>query len=224
MARLRKAAKIWRRPEARTAAVSVLVAESADFFTVNPEAIFNSSAPLEVELGAGKGDFIVARAVENPDRNFLAIELSGLVSRMLAVRCGRAGLSNLRVIRMDARSLVNLMLESESVSTYHIYFPDPWPKERHHKHRLFTPHFVAGLYRTMAVGGTLQVATDVPDYARQIFQLLDESDLVLHSAEVPAPSQTAFGKRFIATGKPIYARTYRKRGAAVSGSAAIEPK
>lgn len=210
MARLRKAAKIWRRPQSRTAAGCAQVEAADGLFAVNPRAIFGSAAPLEIELGAGTGDFIIARAAEFPRRNFLAIESSGVVSRMLAVRCGRAVLGNLRVVRMDARTLVNLMLEPHSVSAYHIYFPDPWPKERHHKRRLFTPHLAANLERTLAPGGALYVATDVGDYAGAIFAMLEATTLV-HSAEaVPGCSKTAFGRKFAASGKPIHARTYRK--------------
>ena len=212
MARLRKAAKIWRRPEARSAADSAMVATDGDLFAIDPHAIFANAAPLEIELGAGKGDFVVARARETPRRNFLAVELSGVVSRMLAVRCGRAALSNLRVVRMDGRTLVNLMLEPQSVDTYHIYFPDPWPKERHHKHRLFTPYFVANLCRTLRNDGMLFVATDVAEYAEEIFALLDVSGLALSQEGVPGKDQTGFGRRFTAIGKPVYARAYRKSG------------
>jgi len=210
MARLRKAAKIWRRPEARSAAESALIADDGSLFAIDPRAIFGNDAPLEIELGAGKGDFIVARAQEFPDRNFLAAELSGVVSRMLAVRCGRAGLANLRVVRMDARTLVNLMLERESVAAYHIYFPDPWPKERHHKHRLFTPYFVTSLCRTLRSHGMLFVATDVAEYAREIFAMLDLSGLALLQEPVPGRDQTGFGRRFTAIGKPVHSRAYRK--------------
>ena len=213
MARLRKAAKIWRRPEARSAADSALVAADGNLFSIDPRVIFGNDAPLEIELGAGKGDFIARRAQELPHRNFLAVELSGVVSRMLAVRCGRAGLRNLRVIRMDARTLVNLMLEGESVDTFHIYFPDPWPKERHHKHRLFTPHFVASLCRALRSDGMLFVATDVAEYARDIFAMLDVSGLAPSEEAVPGRDQTGFGKRFIAIGKPVHARAYRKSSA-----------
>ncbi len=210
MARLRKAAKIWQRPESRTAADSALIAGDDRVFTIDPKAIFGRTGSLEIEIGAGKGDFIISRATEYPDRNFLAVELSGIVSRMLAVRCGRAGLRNLRVVRMDARTLVNLMLEPESVSTFHIYFPDPWPKERHHKHRLFTPGFAANLKNTLATNGTLYVATDVAEYAHDIFALLDASGLQSSTETVPGCDRTGFGRKFVASGKPIYARTYRK--------------
>ena len=210
MARLRKAAKIWRRPQSRSAAGRAQVEAADGLFAVNPWAIFGRPAPLEVELGAGTGDFIIARAAEFAGRSFLAIESSGVVSRMLAVRCGRAALGNLRVVRMDARTLVNLMLEPNSVSAYHIYFPDPWPKERHHKRRLFTPHLAANLERTLAPDGALYVATDVGDYAGEIFAMLGATTLVRSAQEVPGCGQTAFGRKFAASGKPIHARAYRK--------------
>lgn len=210
MARLRKAAKIWRRSRSRTAADCAEVAAVDGLFAVNPGVIFANSAPLEIELGAGTGDFIIARAAELPNRNFLAIESSGVVSRVLAVRCGGAALRNLRVVRMDGRTLVNLMIGPQSVSAYHVYFPDPWPKERHHKRRLFTPYLVANLERTLAPGGALYVATDVGDYAGEIFAMLDATALVRAAEEVPGRLQTAFGRKFAASGKIIHARAYRK--------------
>jgi len=210
MARLRKAAKLWRQPQSRAAATHALVAAESSVFTINPETIFGNNALLEIELGAGKGDFIVARAREFPERNFLAVELSGVVSRMLAVRCGRAALDNLKVVRMDGRTLVNLMLAPDSVNAYHIYYPDPWPKERHHKHRLFTPHFVASLVRTLTPNGALYVATDVAEYGHDIFAMLEKSGLVSSTDEVPGRERTAFGRRYTADGKLIYARAYRK--------------
>jgi len=210
MARLRKAAKLWRRPQSPIAAGWAEVQAADGLFAVNPPVIFGNCAPLEIELGAGTGDFIIARAAEFPERNFLAIESSGVVARMLAVRCGRAQLRNLRVARMDGRTLVNLMIGHESVSAYHIYFPDPWPKERHHKRRLFTPYLVANLQRTLAPGGALYVATDVGDYAGEIFAMLDATALVCSAERVPGCAKTAFGRKFAASGKAIHARAYRK--------------
>ena len=131
MARLRKAARIWGNPKAREIGERVLFAPDDDLFTIDPPAMFGRRAPVEIEIGAGKGEFIIERAAEFPDRNFIAVELSATITRVLAVRCGRAGLDNLRVVRMDARTLVNLMLPDASVTAYHIYYPDPWPKESH---------------------------------------------------------------------------------------------
>jgi tRNA (guanine-N7-)-methyltransferase len=209
MARLRKAARIWRRPESQIAADGALVDAEAGVFRIDPESIFGNRAPLEIELCAGKGDFIVERAQESPGTDFLAVELSGMVSRVLAVRCGRAKLRNLRAVRMDARTLVNLMLARASVSAYHVYFPDPWPKERHHKHRLFTPYFVASVRRTLIPEGMLYVATDVAEYGREIFAMLETGGLILLPEKVPGSDRTAFGRKFLASGKPIYARSYQ---------------
>jgi tRNA (guanine-N7-)-methyltransferase len=209
MARLRKAGRIWRKPEARAAAERVLIEAHDGLFTIDPSAIFERIAPLEIELGAGRGDFIVARAAECPERNFIAVELSGVVSRMLAVRCGGAGLANLRVARMDARTLVGLMLAPRSVSAYHIYFPDPWPKERHHKHRLFTPRLAFGLARTLAGDGTLCVATDVEEYAAEIFPMLEAAGFLRLYDRAPGAESTAFARKFIALGKPVFAATLR---------------
>ncbi len=186
----------------------MLIEARDGLFAIDPEVIFARAAPLEIELGAGRGDFIVARAAEFPERNFIAVELSGVVSRMLAVRCGAAGLANLRVARMDARPLVNLMLAPRSVSAYHIYFPDPWPKERHHKHRLFTPRMAAGLARTLAADGILYVATDVADYAAQIFPMLEAAGFARSETRAPGAQATAFARKFIAIGKPVFSATF----------------
>lgn len=209
MARLRKAGRIWRKPEARACAGRVLIEACDGVFSIDPSAIFERAAPLEIELGAGRGDFIVARAAEFPERNFIAVELSAVVSRMLAVRCGAAGLVNLRVVRMDARPLVGLMLAPRSVSAYHIYFPDPWPKERHHKHRLFTPRLAAGLARTIAMDGLLCVATDVGGYAAEIFPMLEAAGFMRVVESAPGAGATAFARKFMAIGKPVFAATFR---------------
>jgi len=126
-----------------------MVACEGPYFTVEPARLFGHQGPLEVEIGAGRGDFVIERASLAPSSNFLAIEAVATFAQLIAVRAGRRALTNVRVIRMDARPLVNLMLADASVDAYHIYFPDPWPKERHAKHRLFTPDLVAGLARTL---------------------------------------------------------------------------
>jgi tRNA (guanine-N7-)-methyltransferase len=207
MARLRKAARLWRRAGSVELAASVMVPDDA-VFTVDPARLFGRRAPLEVELGAGKGEFIVERAAANPDRDFLAVELSAAVARVLAVRCGAARLSNLRVARMDARTLVNLMLPNSSVAAYHIYFPDPWPKERHAKHRLFTAHFVRNLARTLEPGGVVYVATDVGERAQEIFALLEEGGFVRSEAGITAAASTGFARKYHAAGRRVYAATF----------------
>ena len=193
---------------AQLVAARVTVAADSRYFTIEPASLFGREAPLEVELGAGRGDFIVQRAAEFPERNFLAVELAAAVAKLMAVRAGRRELQNLRVLRIDARALVNLMLADLSVRAYHIYFPDPWPKERHAKHRLFTPHFVASLKRTLAAGAALFVATDVRGYAEVIFGMLEAEGMRREAATVPGACATGFARKFLAAGRPVYAGAF----------------
>jgi tRNA (guanine-N7-)-methyltransferase len=214
---LRKGSRVWRDEEV-TAASRVLVAASGAIFSIDPGTLFKRAAPLEIELGAGRGDFIIARAAALPERNFLAVELAATIAQLTAVRAGRSGLENLRVVRMDARTLVNLMLPAGSVDAFHVYFPDPWPKERHIKHRLFTPWFVASLKRKLRSAAPLFVATDVAEYAHDIFAMLSESGFARIEAVVPGAEQTGFARRFSAMGKPIYAGAFVDRSAESSAS------
>ena len=208
MARLRKAGRVWRSDLARAAAARVLVANDGPYFVIDPQSLFAREAPLEVELGAGRGDFIIDRAAHLPERNFLAVELAGSVAQLMAVRAGNLGLTNLRVVRMDARPLVNLMLPNGSVGAYHIYFPDPWPKERHLKHRLFTPFFTASLKRTLAAGAPLYVATDVAGYFAAICGMMAEAGMRPEDLAVPGACGTGFARKFITAGRAVYARAF----------------
>jgi tRNA (guanine-N7-)-methyltransferase len=216
MARLRKAAKIWAKPNARELAGHVMIPSDGPVFVINPPAIFGRRAPLEIEIGAGKGEFIIARASTNPEHDFLAVELSATVTRVLAVRCGRAGFDNLRVARMDARTLVNILLAEASVAAYHVYFPDPWPKGRHFKHRLFTPQFSSGLWRTLEPGGIAYIATDVREYAGEIFAMIEGAGLIRAAELAPGARQTGFARKYLAAGKPVYSASFRKPARATS--------
>jgi tRNA (guanine-N7-)-methyltransferase len=214
MARLRKAPRSWwRDPDAQNAAARLTVAADTSYFTIEPRLVFGREAPLEIEIGAGRGDFIIERAAMAPHCNFLAIEIAGAVAQLLALRAGRRELSNLRVACMDARTLVNLMLPERSVSAYHIYFPDPWPKARHAKHRLFTPYFVRNLHRTLTAGAPLYVASDVYPYAEVIFTTIEANDFRRAELDVPGASNTGFARKFIADGRQIYAGTFIKERA-----------
>jgi tRNA (guanine-N7-)-methyltransferase len=216
MARLRKAAKIWAKPNARELAGHVMIPDDGAVFAINLPAIFERRAPLEIEIGAGKGEFIIERAAARPEHDFLAIELSATITRVLAVRCGRAGLENLRVARMDARALVNILLADASVAAYHVYFPDPWPKGRHVKHRLFTPQFASGIYRTLEPGGIAYIATDVREYAGEIFTMIEGARLIRAAEAVPGARATGFARKYLAAGKPVYSASFRKPSSTAS--------
>lgn len=216
MARMRKAGRLWR-AEAREAAARVMVADEGPCFSFDLVSLFGRDAPLELEIGAGRGDFIIDRAAAFPERNFLAVELAASIAQLMAIRAGRRGLANLRVVRMDARTLVNLMLPERSLAACHIYFPDPWPKERHAKHRLFTPQLVRALQGKLTAGAPLFVATDVRDYAEAIFAMAEAAGLRRQATPVPGASGTGFARKFLEAGRPVYARTYAAPGRAGKG-------
>ncbi len=208
MARLRKTGKIWRTADADGSAR--LVAPYAGYFTIEPNSLFGRAAPLEIEIGAGRGDFIIGRAAAMPERNFLAVELSAPLVRLIATRAACAALHNLRIARMDARPLVNLFLPDECVSAYHVYFPDPWPKARHAKHRLFSPLFIANLMRTMTAGASLYVATDVAGYAELIFSMAEAQGFCPTGESIAGVEATGFARRFITQGRIVYGRAFTK--------------
>jgi len=211
MSRLRKASRLWRDPARVAAARRVFVPQDEAVFEMDPGVIFARQAPVEIEIGAGRGDFIIARAAAFPNRNFLAVELPGTVAQMLAARCGRAELNNLRVIRMDARSMVNLFIPDQSVAAYHIYFPDPWPKDRHAKHRLFNPDFVRNLARTLKSDATVAIASDVREWADRMFTAMERDGFRRTKDSAPGAAMTGFGRKYITEGRPIYSAVYELR-------------
>jgi tRNA (guanine-N7-)-methyltransferase len=200
---------VWR-DDAREAAARAMISQNVDYFTIEPDAIFGRPAPLEIEIGAGRGDFILEYASANPEKNFLAVELSGTVGQLLAMRCGRAELPNVRVAKMDARTLVNLMLADASVAAFHIYYPDPWPKERHIKHRMVSPYFVRNLSRTLSENGAVYAASDVKEWAEEIFAMLEAGNFQRIDKEPPGAKRSAFGRKYMAQGKPVYFASFEK--------------
>lgn len=128
--------------------------------------------PIEVDVGCGKGRFLLARAQRFPETNFLGIER--LLGRLRKVdrKLLRAGLTNVRLLRMEAYYATTYLLPSDAISAYYIFFPDPWPKARHHDHRLFNPAYLDALARTLRPGGLVHVATDHFPYFEEIHAIL----------------------------------------------------
>jgi len=127
---------------------------------------------LEVDIGSGKGRFLVARSGKFPETNFLGIERQLGRIHSSGRRCGRAGRENVRVFRMEGYYAISQMMPSRSVATYYFFFPDPWPKAKHHDYRLFNPAFMDALFNTLEDGGCLHVATDHLPYFEEIHELL----------------------------------------------------
>ena len=138
---------------------------------VDLAALFPRAQPLEVEPGCGDASFLVELARRHPERNFIGVErLLGRL-RKLDRKGRRAGLANLRGVRIESSYFLEYLLPPHSVSVLHIYFPDPWPKKKHRKHRLVNERFPELARAALAPGGTVFLRTDDQDYFRQMTEV-----------------------------------------------------
>jgi tRNA (guanine-N7-)-methyltransferase len=192
-----------------------------DFSTPPPTwaEIFGNSNPVEVEIGPGKGAFLLALARNHPERNFFGVELSKRRAFRLARLIERDGPANAIVIHADVTCLVRTMMWPESVAAYHLYFPDPWWKPRHHRRRLFRDDFTIALTRTLAPGGTIFLASDVQEYFAEIVrQFAAIPGLVQfpwerdHMTRKGKPILTDFERKYRETGRAIFYAGFRKAG------------
>jgi len=169
------------------------------------DTLFDPARPLEIEIGCGNGRFLVARAVKNPETQYLGIERLLPRVRKLDKKACRLGLDNLRVLRLEAFYTFYYLLPPHRVRTVYVLFPDPWPKRRHHGRRLFSPLFLDALWARLEIGGTVQVATDHPDYFASIHASLSADPRFQETAamERTADEQTDFERLFRGQGLPI---------------------
>jgi tRNA (guanine-N7-)-methyltransferase len=177
------------------------------------ESVFGNDRPVEVDVGAGKGSFLLWAAATQLQHNFLGIERLLLRLRKVNKKACRQGLTNVRLIRLEASYLIGKLIPPSSVAAYHIYFPDPWPKRRHQHHRLFNAVFAGDVLRTLRPGGFLNVATDHEEYFRQIqaVMLPVKECAVCPVVSLPVEAQTDFEKEFLAAGTPIHRGRWQKR-------------
>src|SRR3954466_474282 len=192
-----------------------------DFSTPPPTwlEIFGNTNPVEVEIGPGKGAFLLALARNHPERNFFGVELSKRRAFRLARLIERDGPANALVIHADVTCLVRTMMWPKSVASYHLYFPDPWWKPRHHRRRLFREDFTIALTRTLTPGGTIFLASDVQEYFAEIVrqfaaipelvQFPWERDRLTKKAK---PILTDFERKYRETGRAIFYAGFRKAG------------
>jgi tRNA (guanine-N7-)-methyltransferase len=168
-----------------------------------PQAI-TSDKSLVLEIGSGMGETTAAIAAAHPEADFIAVEVHGPGVGSLLNRIEAGGLKNLRVIRHDAVEVLERMVGDGSLAAVHIFFPDPWPKKRHHKRRLLQPAFASLVARKLAPGGIVHLATDVPDYADHMAAVFSGSTLFRGAqhgfAERPA---TKFEQRGRRLGHPV---------------------
>lgn len=170
------------------------------------EVVFGNRQPVEIEIGIGKGRYIIAAAQAQPQTNFVGIEWASKYLRIALDRSQKRRLTNLRLVLTDAREFVEFFVPAASVRAFHLYFPDPWPKKRHHKRRLFNAAFLGEVARTLEPGGQLWLATDHEDYFAAMQEVLT-ADLRFREVETDwGEVKTNYEEKYLRAGKPIHRR------------------
>ena len=180
--------------------------------------IFGRTGPVHIEIGSGKGTFLLNQARARPGDNFLGIEWARKYYRYAVDRIGRWGLTNVRIIRTDAAVFLADFISDNSVDCFHIYFPDPWPKKRHHKRRFISPANLEHIIRCLKRGGQLKIATDHEDYFQVIQELITNQDKGLEEIQfLPTVGAdkgewvgTNFERKYLKDQRPIYTIAVRK--------------
>ncbi|MCX8098286.1 MAG: tRNA (guanosine(46)-N7)-methyltransferase TrmB [Casimicrobiaceae bacterium] len=180
------------------------------------DALFGRCAPRVLEVGFGMGQTTAQMAAAMPDRDFIAVEVHAPGVGNLCNLLAEGGLTNVRIVQHDAVEVLEWMIAPASLAAVHIYFPDPWPKKRHHKRRLIQPPFVALVASRLAPDGYLHLATDWEPYAEQMLAVLSAEPLLANtvSGYAPRPSwrpQTKFEQRGRALGHGTWDLIFRRR-------------
>jgi len=178
--------------------------------------MFGNRNPVEIEVGFGKGMFLVASGETRPDVNFFGIEIIRKYQLMATTRIGKRKLANVRTCCADAKAIFETCIAPASAAAVHIYFPDPWWKEKHKKRLLMSSEFCRLVRSALKPDGLLHFATDVPDYFAWVKETLAAIPS-LASVGVPAEQEpthdmdylTNFERRFRKLGKPIHRADYR---------------
>jgi tRNA (guanine-N7-)-methyltransferase len=180
-------------------------------------ALFGRSAPLEIEVGSGKGLFLAAAAATQPERSFLGIEIAAKYARFAAARLAQRELANAILLNADAQRLFRELLPAECLAAVHVYFPDPWWKARHKKRRVMNEPFARDVERTLQHGGSLHFWTDVEEYFTTSLELIAAKTRLTGPhpvAEQPAEHdldyRTHFERRMRLHGEAVYRAEFRK--------------
>ncbi len=180
-------------------------------------ALFDRDAPLEVEVGSGKGMFLLAASQERPETNFLGIELAEKYAEFCAARLAKRNVANACVISADAGRVFAELLPDENLAAVHVYFPDPWWKARHKKRRVMNERFARQIERTLRPGGRLHFWSDVEEYFHTTLEMLRTETHLAGPLPVPErPAEhdldyrTNFERRVRQAGKPVYRAEFRR--------------
>ncbi len=186
--------------------------------------LFDNDNPVEIEVGTGKGLFLLNAALARPDTNFFGIEIVRKYQLYAATRYAIRNLLNVKTACADAKVILRDFVAPGSVAAVHVYFPDPWWKKRHKKRRVFTPEFAADAARAIAVGGRMLIASDVEEYFRVMTCILGAMPAFVQRPEEAdrAPPRTDgsfatnFERKALASGTQVWRAVYERTAAEVT--------
>jgi tRNA (guanine-N7-)-methyltransferase len=184
---------------------------------LDPVALFGRAAPVEIDVGSGKGLFVSAAAGAEPQADFLGIEIIAKYARFAAARLAKLGLANARIVHGNAQDLFRAWLSDASVRAVHLYFPDPWWKARHKKRRVANEQFFRDIERVLVPGGKLHFWTDVEEYFQTALSLIaahtklsGPHPVVAKPADHDLDYRTHFERRMRQHGAPVYRAEFEK--------------
>jgi tRNA (guanine-N7-)-methyltransferase len=179
---------------------------------ISPVQVFGRSAPLVLEIGSGMGETTVEIASVHSEANFIAVEVHGPGVGSLLNRVAAANLNNVKIIRHDALEVLEQMIPDAALAAIHLFFPDPWPKKRHHKRRLVQPEFAALAARKLRGTGILHAATDWADYAEHMEKVFMKEPLLEPAeASFAARPVTKFELRGRRLGHAVHELIFRRK-------------
>jgi tRNA (guanine-N7-)-methyltransferase len=180
------------------------------------EKLFAAPRPVQVEIGSGKGRFLIAAAERDRATNWVGLERRWITLALAVERIVKRGLDNALVVRCDAMEVVRRLVPPASVAAFHVYYPDPWWKVRQRKRRVFNDDFVADLARGLTADGVLRVATDVADYYEEILTVVGASGLFDMDQYRPeewsfdGEPLTSYEAKYVAAGRTPQRIAYRR--------------
>lgn len=173
--------------------------------------LFGRDAPRILEIGFGNGDALLTQARQNPDLDYLGIEVHDPGIGHCLLEANRQGVENLRLIQHDAVDVIRDQIPNGSLRSINLFYPDPWPKKRHRKRRLVQPEFVALVATSLEPGGRFHTVTDWPDYAEQIASVVNNNPLLAPiTTPHPQRSTTRFEARGEALGHDVFEQVYER--------------
>ena len=172
---------------------------------------FDPTRPLEVEVGCGKGRFLTSLAKDNPDCEYLGIERMLERVRLFDGKCRRGNIDNAKVLRLEALYTFHYLLPEHGIRKVYVFFPDPWPKRKHHSHRLFGPLFLNALWKRLEIGARIEFATDHADYFKTVCECFANDARFEKVPAMPRPPEvwTEFETMFREQGLPIYSAAWK---------------